>query len=228
MQPKKKKCKANGKAKGVVESCGELHSPDTNLSLPNYGLCSKCKRKFYFETDVGQAIKEQKALSNIKKVQKEKKAKHAKAKKERKSIQELIQEARRPFQWLIRVRDIGKQCICCDKFLGWNTANYDAGHYLKAEKYTALIFHPDNVHGQTVGCNHYQHGNESGYTEGLKKRIGIERFEELHRLKIKHQNFKPDRSFILELKKHYSAEKKAVEKGIKCLEAVDFSKGIIN
>ena len=45
--------------------------------------------------------------------------------------------------------------------------------------YPNLRFHPSNVHGQCVICNQHKHGNLLEYTEGITKRIGKARLEEL-------------------------------------------------
>lgn len=225
---KKKKCKPTGKALGVIESCGGYYSPVVDLRLPNYGLCPECKNKFYFETDIGKQIIQKKSMSALKKVQKQKKSERNKDAKSKVSIQALILEVRKPFQWLIRVRDVNKPCICCGKFLGPDIGAYDAGHFLKAERNSALIFHPDNVHGQRVHCNQHLHGNHDEYAQGLNRRIGQERLEALYEIKKKAQSFKFDRHYLSELKKHYIGEVNAVKKGLKSIDDVDFSKGIIN
>ena len=66
-----------------------------------------------------------------------------------------INKARKAFQSYIRERDKGKPCISC----GTTTATkWDAGHYLKAELYTGLIFNEDNVHRQCQRCNQLRPG----------------------------------------------------------------------
>lgn len=53
----------------------------------------------------------------------------------------------------------------------------NAGHFFSAGHHTALKFHEDNVHGQCIKCNLYDHGNLLGYQEGLIKKIGQERVD---------------------------------------------------
>ena len=82
-----------------------------------------------------------------------------------------INKARKAFQCYIRERDKGKPCISC----GTTTATkWDAGHYLKAELYTGLIFNEDNVHRQCQRCNQYGGGMQAEYRIGLVERIGEE------------------------------------------------------
>jgi hypothetical protein len=218
IQPKKKKCKGTGKAKGY--GCGDKHYPH------RYGLCLDCFKDWLFSED-GKETLNKSIIQGKKKSQVEKKKEFKKLKIENKSIASLIQEARAPFQKLIRIRDHGQDCICCDKPLPFNIGDYDGGHFLKAELYTGLIFHPDNVHGQTTHCNKYGHGNETGYSEGLKRRIGIDRYKELHGLKNSLKSFQWSRYKLIELKEYYTKELRLVEKGLKNIEDVDLTIGII-
>ena len=217
--PNKKKCKGTGKALGC--GCGEL------VYTHKYGLCKDCFKDWLF-SEAGKETLNKSIIRGKKKSHIEKKKEFKKLKIESKSIASLIQEARQPFQKLIRIRDHGQNCICCDGPLSFNISDYDAGHYLKAELYTGLIFHPDNVHAQTVYCNKYSHGNESGYSEGLKRRIGISRYNSLNESKDSLKSFKWDRYKLIELKEYYIKELRLVEKGLKNIEEVDLTKGIVN
>lgn len=218
IEHKKKKCKGINKAKGY--GCGEKHY------LHRYGLCQNCFKDWLF-SDAGKDTLQKSIIRGKKKNKAEEKKHIQKLKIESKSISSLIQEARRPFQKLIRIRDHGQNCICCDEPLPFNIGDYDAGHFLKAETYTGLIFHPDNVHGQRTYCNKYAFGNELSYSDGLKRRIGINRYNELQSLKNNLKSFKWDRSKLMEMKSYYSKELNLVEKGLKKIEDVDLSIGII-
>lgn len=222
---KDKKCKGTGKAKGF-NSCGKMVIAKTR----KYGLCPECFRHFLF-SDLGIETKEKFFASIHNKImtekKKQKKTIDKKQKIESKSIAVLIQEAKQPFQKLIRIRDHRKDCICCNNILPYTLGDYDAGHYFKAEIYTGLIFHPDNVHGQKKYCNQYLHGNESGYTTGLIKRIGWARFQKINSIKENLKFYKWDRYKLIELKDHYKKELAMVEKGEKDISEVDFNIGII-
>ena len=220
MKVKPKKCKGTGKANSL--GCGNISI------LKRYGLCSNCWRLFLLNTKEGKEILQRSTVIAKRKIETTKKEKHKRAKVENKSIAVMIQEARMPFQKLIRIRDHGKQCICCERPLPFNIGDYDGGHFLKAELYASLIFHPDNVHGQTVYCNKHNHGNESGYNSGLITRIGVLRYNELISLKKSLKSYKWDRYKLIELKKYYNKELKQVEKGLKNIKDVDLSIGIIN
>lgn len=218
IQPKKKKCKGSGKAKGC--GCGEP------VYTHKYGLCKNCFKDWLF-SESGKETLNKSILRGKKKSKIEKKKEFKKLKIENKSIASLIQEARRPFQKLIRIRDHGQNCICCDRPLPFDISDYDGGHLYKAELYSGLIFHPDNANGQLVFCNKHSHGNESGYTEGLKRRIGIDRYNLLNESKNGLKSFKWDRYKLIEMKDYYNKELRLVEKGLKDINEVDFSIGII-
>jgi len=222
IQTKPKKCKGTGPAKGF-ESCGEVRY------IKLYGLCAPCLYKWIYSTDEGNAYLRRQIIPKAKKeVVKEKKENDKQKKLESKSIRGLIIDAKVPFQKLIRIRDHRKNCICCDNILPYNLGDYDAGHYFKAEIYSGLIFHPDNCHGQRVYCNQHLHGNEAAYTKGIKKRIGLDKYNELDKLSTILKSYKWDRAKLIELKKFYTHELKLVESGQKNINDVDFSIGIIS
>jgi hypothetical protein len=218
IQPKEKKCKGTSKAVGY--GCNELTFPH------RYGLCLPCFKSWLF-SDAGKETLQKSIISGKKKAKVEAKKEFQKKKVESKSIAKLIQEARKPFQKLIRIRDHGKKCICCERNLPFDIGDYDGGHMYKAELYTGLIFHPDNVNGQTTYCNKYAHGNESAYSDGLKDRIGIKRFNSLNESKNALKTYKWDRYKLIEIKEYYTKELRLVEKGEKDILEVDFSIGVV-
>lgn len=82
----------------------------------------------------------------------------------------------------IRLRDEDKPCISCNSPAG--TFKLTAGHYYPAGTYKNIRFNEDNIHGQCwYNCNKNKHGNLSEYRPRLIERIGIERVEELDRLR---------------------------------------------
>jgi hypothetical protein len=89
---------------------------------------------------------------------------------------DLIKKCQKAFNEFVRLRDQDKPCISCGKPLG---KKFDAGHYCSAGAYPELRFLEDNVHGQCVACNQHLHGNLIEYTDGLKERIGIYRYNKL-------------------------------------------------
>lgn len=77
----------------------------------------------------------------------------------------------------VKLRDKGKPCISCDS--EWNR-DFQAGHYYKAELYSALKFFLLNIHGQCVLCNIRLEGNLNEYATRLPKKIGKDAFNDLN------------------------------------------------
>lgn len=219
IERKKKKCKGTGQFKGL--GCGEIKY------IHRYGVCANCFVYILYNTDVGRIVLDKAKITGKKKANKEIKKEKRERKENNKSIGQLIQEVRRPFQKLIRIRDHGKNCICCDRPLPFDIGEYDAGHFLKAELYSGLILHPDNVHGQLVYCNKYSDGNELGYLGGILNRIGEEKVNNLQSIKNILKSYKWSREELNYLKKYYNKELRLVEKGEKNINDVDLSVGII-
>ena len=88
-----------------------------------------------------------------------------------KTNSDYVKELQVVFNKFIRLRDINKGCISCNKPL--NT-KFDAGHFYSTGSYPELRFHEDNVHGQCVHCNQHKHGNLLEYNIKIVDRIGNE------------------------------------------------------
>lgn len=224
-----KPCKGTGIAKGI--GCNK----NVASKIRRKGLCPECYRAFIFSgSPEGEEEKSRFFALNKLKVTRFKKEKDKEQRKTAKkekieslSIQSLIVVVKEPFQKLIRIRDHRKSCICCGKPLPFNISDYNAGHFKKAEVYSGLIFHPDNVHGQLIYCNKYLNGNEANYAMNLSNRIGKERFDKLIELSITHKSYKWDRYLLLDMLKHYNNELRLVESGKKEPNEIDFSMGIL-
>jgi len=217
---KEKPCKGIGKAK-CFQGCGKT------VLKRQYGLCFDCLREWTRTTTEGQEYALKMIPKAKKQLSKTKKEKTRKEKIEAKSIDLLKLDARRPFQKLIRIRDHRTKCISCGVQLPFSIADYQGGHLFKAELYSGLIFHPDNVHAQCIRCNHMLSGNEAGYINGLIKRIGWARYTKLVSLQESLRSYKWDRYQLIELKKHYKQQLKLVESGDLEINEVDYSPGIL-
>ena len=99
-------------------------------------------------------------------------------------------------------------CISCNK----SDAKWDAGHYLKAEIYTKLIFNEDNVHKQCSYCNLQLAGNLIEYRKGLIKRIGVKRVEDLEDMADSSRLYKFSKDELINLAKNYKLKIKNNEK----------------
>ena len=124
------------------------------------------------------------------------------------SLIQLRNLARVSFQIYIRQRDKDLPCISCNK----SDAKWDAGHYLKAEIYTKLIFNEDNVHKQCSYCNLQLAGNLIEYRKGLVKRIGVKRVEDLEDMADSSRTYKFAKDELINLAKQYKLKIKNNEK----------------
>jgi len=97
-------------------------------------------------------------------------------KKDLKTHKDYIQILQKVFNTYIRLRDKKEPCISCRcKIEGPGHAS----HFFPTTK-QFLRFNEDNVHRSCVQCNTHLHGNLTKYAYYLPKKIGWERFEELH------------------------------------------------
>jgi len=139
--------------------------------------CKICGNNFKPFKTTQRVCSQQCAITYAKEKEKEKEAKAWRKEKARRkadlmTYSQRLNKARRVFQKWIRERDKDKPCISCGTI---TSSLWDAGHYLKAEVFSGLIFDEDNVHKQCRKCNRYLSGNEVQYRLGLIKRIGEER-----------------------------------------------------
>lgn len=112
----------------------------------------------------------------------------------------------------VRERDKGKPCISCGS--SWKES-FQAGHYFKAELFSALKFdYERNIHGQCQGCNIYKEGNLNEYELNLPERIGQEEFEALKKdaEQSKKQDFKWDKEVLAEIRKEVKLKSKQLWK----------------
>ena len=180
---KQKKCK----------ECGEMFSPRFSTLEPVCGgLCA---------LSYNRKLKE-KAI-NKEKGQKAKEWKVEKARRidKLKTRTQKINEVRPIFQRWIRHRDKDHPCISCGTL---TATKWDAGHYLKAELYTGLIFTEVNCHKQCQRCNQYGGGMQVEYRIGLVKRIGLQVVLELESIKDGLRVYQWSDEELTEIKKKYS------------------------
>jgi len=129
------------------------------------------------------------------------KVKKTKLKQGLKTRTQKINEVRVVFQRWIRHRDKDLPCISCDTLAA---TKWDAGHYLKAELYTGLIFTKINCHKQCQRCNQYGGGMQVEYRIGLVKRIGEAAVIELEKSKDRLRVYQWSDEELAEIKKKYS------------------------
>lgn len=202
MNTKPKPCNGTGKAKGY--GCGSIELVRT------YGLgysCG-CYPKWLYSTKEGQA-KVKRATLSATKDSRELKEEEQRLKDE-KSLSYLLINTRTVCHNYIRKRDKGKPCISCGA--KWRP-NFQAGHFYKAELYSTLKFHEDNIHGQCPKCNIREEGNLSPYSVNLPERIGKDAFDSLNALaaKEKQTNHKWDKEELNKIREKYKKLLKSLE-----------------
>lgn len=90
-------------------------------------------------------------------------------KKNSMTLQDHIKIAQANFNYFIRLRDAGNNCISCDK----KALKENAGHYFNANNHWSVRFDERNVHLQCEYCNTYLSGNLINYRDKLIEKIGI-------------------------------------------------------
>lgn len=197
-----KKCKGMGQAHGF--GCGKL----TLAKTRKYGLCPSCYPDWLLNSDAGK-VKMHKAINQVQKPRLEFE-KALKEKNDRKGITTLIQSVVTVFHQYVRERDKHKPCIACNT--PWKE-DFQASHYYKAELYSTLKFHEDNVHSGCMECNLRKEGNLSKYAVNLPLRIGTEKFEILNELAAleKKTRFKWCREELREIRDKYKVKLKELK-----------------
>jgi hypothetical protein len=131
-------------------------------------------------------------------------------KKERQKLTHLLVNVRNVFHEYIRLRDIGKNCICCG--VPYNS-NFHASHFYKSELYSNLRYDEFNVFGGCQKCNLLLDGNESGFRSGLIQRYGQEFVNEIDNKakSYKRNDFHWDRETLEDIRKYYQEKLKSLK-----------------
>lgn len=165
-----KKCKGTGKAKGF--GCGVM----VKARLRKYGLGNECGCWSYWlqNSKEGKELVKRATLKVTKPKRELAEAEHER--KITKSISALKNDVVLCVHRYIRERDKHLPCISCG--CNWHS-DFQAGHFYKAELYSALKFQFYNINGQCVKCNVREEGNLNQYAINLPKRIGQTAFDVL-------------------------------------------------
>lgn len=167
IEPKPKKCKGTGLAKGY--GCGNV----TKYRV--YGLGKMCCYTDWLLNSENGRIKLKKATLKATKPRVELEKETRKINEEKK-LPVVLEQTQKIFNKYIRLRDRNKPCISSNA--NWKQ-DFDAGHLFSVKQYSALRFNEDNVHGQSIGDNRFKEGNFDAYLINLKYRIGQERLNNL-------------------------------------------------
>ena len=167
--------------------------------------CKNCKSKFE-PVRSNQIVCSPLCAYDYSKKQKAKQwNKEKKERKEKlKTRSEHLNELQVIFNAFIRERDKNEPCISCGKP---NGGKEQAGHYRSVGSCPELRFEENNVFGQCIRCNMYEHGNLIEYRKGLVERVGLHVVEWLE---LNHDPKKYTIDEIKELKEHYKNETKLI------------------
>lgn len=203
IEPKVKPCRGIGKAKGF-KGCGKP------VKFRRYGLGVGCCYPYFILNTDAEKILLAKATIKATKPRKELK-KAFQEKKNRNKITDLISAVKDVCHKYIRLRDEYKPCISCNAPYH---KDHQAGHFYKAELFSSIKFHEDNIHGQCRKCNLRKEGNESEYRVNLPYRIGQEKFDKINFLASleKVKNFKWDREELKKTRTYYNQKIKELKK----------------
>jgi len=91
-------------------------------------------------------------------------------------LPKLKKKAQDIFNKWIRMRDYDQRCISC------NGPVEQAGHYFSSGHFSALTFNEMNVNGQDIRCNMFLNGNLIFYRQGLIRKYGEDKVNELEKL----------------------------------------------
>lgn len=149
-----KKCKGQSVAISF-SGCGLL----TRVELRKYGLCQKCLRDFYLNTDAGKE-KIQRSIIKAKeltpKIERQKTAKEIKEFNNsnpsylKKKIQDGINK-------IVRMIDFGQPCLATRIGSCMNDGKrWDAGHVASRGSNTTIAFNLHNIHRQKASSNKWQ------------------------------------------------------------------------
>lgn len=167
--------------------------------------CKNCKQPFEKKRQNQIVCSPSCAYEFAKTKAKKEKNKELKERKERlKTRSQHLNELQVIFNAYIRERDKNQPCISCGKP---NGGNEQAGHYRSVGSCPELRFEENNVFGQCIRCNMYEHGNLIEYRKGLIERVGLHVVEWLE---LNHDPKKYTIEQIKELKEHYKNETKLI------------------
>ena len=147
------------------------------MKKPRPKTCKVCKEKYQPDRPLTEAcgVKCAIELAKIKREKKEEAA-HRQRKREFKQNDVKIRKAaaKKACHDYIKIRDAGKNCICCNEPLG---ETFHAGHFLPSNMNPLIRYDSDNIHGQRIDCNYFKGGDSGDYEKNLRAKIGDERVD---------------------------------------------------
>lgn len=124
------------------------------------------------------------------------------------TVPQLLKKLEFEFNRFIRLRDLGNDCISCNKKLT-DIKDFHAGHYYSAGHHGNIRFNELNVNGQCIECNTYLHGNLIKYRPKLAVKIGCQDLEKLDEIAYLTKKWNKDE--LIKLTKIYKLKNKIKE-----------------
>lgn len=121
-----------------------------------------------------------------------------------------LAEAQTAFNAWVRLRDLGKPCICCGKPMLQDRPGgaVDAGHFLSRGSSPHLRYDERNVHAQRKSCNRPGGTTRDSFRAGMIARIGLAAVEALE---ADQEPRKYSIADLIALKKKYSTMAKELK-----------------
>jgi hypothetical protein len=167
IKKKKKKCKANGPAKGF-DGCGDLKY------IHRYGLCEHCFKVWLLTTPEGEIVLQKSSLKGKKKVEKEKKEELKALKKVFEPVKSKLQKK---VQLIARLIDKGELCLARNI-----RGQMHGGHVISRGSNSQMSFNLHNIHRQSASSNKWQ--NDDGLLkEGVVYEYGQDYMDFISSLK---------------------------------------------
>jgi hypothetical protein len=125
-----------------------------------------------------------------------------------KTNSDWLREAQTSFNKYIRARDVGQDCISCDKPDNGKHQRH-ASHFIAVGESSKLRFNTYNVHTSCATCNDRHSGNLLKYRISLIKQIGVDKVEWLE---LGHEPVKYSTSYLQRVKKIFNKKARRVAK----------------
>lgn len=149
---KQRKCK----------ECKEYFTPAPNMFLPP--TCEKYECRFsYANKHLSKKAKEKKKTDRAELI-----------KYNQNDVKLRMEVAKKTIQEYVRLRDINEPCISCRKP---TAKQWDGGHYMNSQYFSAIRFNTFNIHKQCSHCNDWNNENKQNYRIHLINKIGIDKVE---------------------------------------------------
>jgi 5-methylcytosine-specific restriction endonuclease McrA len=109
-----------------------------------------------------------------------------------------IGNVKRNLQKWAKIRDEQNDiynCVSCKEPFKKNKEDRQGGHFFKAQTYTNVSIHPNNIWSQCQHCNSFADGNGAGYSIGIRERVSKDELDYLENTADR-GSYKFDKDFL--------------------------------